>query len=259
MCPRLGTPHTGYAYIPNHFVRLVRLLKNRINRVRHGLRRQISYAQCGEDIIIAYVFEALGVNEIRYLDIGAHHPSYLSNTYLFYTRGHHGVCVEPDGTLLSAFRTQRPRDTLLNIGIAPEEGEADFFVMSTPTLNTFSREEAERVASYGSQRIERVERVRIRPVNTVLAESFAVPPNLLSLDVEGLDMAILQSLDFSACAPDVICVETLSYTEDRSERKLTEIMDFVTAQGYFVYADTYVNSIFVRTDAWRNRGKAGAA
>ena len=240
-------------------MRLVRLLKNRINRVRHGLRRQISYAQCGEDIIIAYVFGALGVDKIRYLDIGAHHPSYLSNTYLFYTQGHQGVCVEPDVTLLPAFRTRRPRDTLLNIGIAPEEGEADFFVMSTPTLNTFSREEAERVASYGSQRIERVERVRIRPVNTVIAESFATLPNLLSLDVEGLDLAILQSLDFSACAPEVICVETLSYTEDRSERKLTEIIDFVTAQGYFVYADTYVNSIFVRTDAWRNRGKAGAA
>lgn len=238
---------------------LVRLLKNRVNRVRHGLRHEVSYAQCGEDLLVQYVFAALGVREIRYLDIGAHHPSYLSNTCLFYLQGHRGVCVEPDATLLPAFRRERPNDTILNVGIAPEQGEAEFFVMSTPTLNTFSRAEAERFASYGKQRIERVEKVSIRNINTVIAENFSTPPNLLSLDVEGLDLAILQSLDFGRNAPTVMCVETLSYTEDRSERKLTEVIEFVQSQGYFVYADTYVNSIFVRTEAWRTRGERGAA
>lgn len=238
---------------------LVRLLKNRVNRVRHGLRYEISYAQCGEDLLIQYVFATLGVREIRYLDIGAHHPSYLSNTCLFYLKGHRGVCVEPDATLLPAFHRERPADKVLNVGVAPEDGESDFFVMSTPTLNTFSRAEAERFASYGKERIERVEKVEIRNINSLIADNFSAPPNLLSLDVEGLDLVILQSLDFGRCAPVVMCIETLSYTEDRSERKLTEVIEFVQAQGYFVYADTHVNSIFVRADAWRERGARGTA
>ena len=233
----------------------LRGLRAGLGRLRHRLREGAleSFAQCGEDLIVHYVLNALGRRDITYLDIGAHHPSYLSNTYFFYLRGHRGVCVEPDATLLAAFRSDRPRDTLLNIGIAPEAGIADFYVLSTPTLNTFSKQEAERFASYGRQRIERVERVPIRNINSVIDEHFTARPDLLSIDVEGLDLAILQSLDFARHGPDVCCVETLSYTEDRSERKLTEVIDFMASRGYFVYADTYVNSIFVRMAAWKAR------
>lgn len=232
--------------------RSLRAVAGRLKRrLAHG--GQTSYAQCGEDLIAAYVFNALGRRRIAYLDIGAHHPTYLSNTYYFYLQGQRGVCIEPDATLLAAFRRVRAGDKLLNVGIGPREGEADFFVLTTPTLNTFSREEAERVASYGNQRIERVEKVRIRDVNAVIRENFDGPPDLLSLDVEGMDLAILRSLDFEHLAPDVCCVETLSYTEDRSERKLDEIIGFMESKDYFVYADTYVNSIFVRRQAWQER------
>jgi FkbM family methyltransferase len=236
----------------------VRSIRAGLSRFRHKLNEanRISYAQCGEDLIIQYVFDALGRHKIRYLDIGAHHPSYLSNTYYFYLRGHRGVCVEPDVSLLQAFHNVRPDDVLLNAGIAPQNGEADFFVMTTPTLNTFSRPEAARFASYGNQKIERVERIAIRNINDVIAENFDAPPDLMSLDVEGLDIDILRSLDFSRYAPDVCCIETLSYTEDKSERKLTEIIDLMLAQDYFVYADTYVNSIFVRRPVWQNRAGA---
>ncbi len=234
----------------------LRWLRNWLTRRRYRLDAvdRVSHAQCGEDLLIQYVFNALGNSRISYLDIGAHHPSYLSNTYYFYLKGHRGVCIEPDATLVPAFAKERPGDRLLNIGIAPTEGIADFYVMSTPTLNTFSREEAERFASYGKQKIERVVPVRIRHINAVMAEEFGGAPNLLSLDVEGLDLPILLSLDFEHHAPDVVCVETLTYTEDRSERKITEIIEFMESRGYFVYADTYVNSIFVRQDKWRARG-----
>ena len=233
----------------------VRTVRNWFARWRYRINAldRMSYAQCGEDLLIQYVFHAMGMRNISYLDIGAHHPTYLSNTYYFYLKGSKGVCVEPDAALLKPFAKERPGDRLLNIGIAPEDGVAEFYVMSTPTLNTFSKAEAERFVSYGNQKIERVERVRLRNINEVMAEQFGRAPDLLSLDVEGLDLPILQSLDFSRYAPDVCCVETLSYTEDRSERKLTEIIDLMLAHDYFVYADTYVNSIFVRRPAWRNR------
>ena len=222
-------------------------------RSRFNALDRMSYAQCGEDLLMQYVFNSLGRRSISYLDVGAHHPTYLSNTYHFYLKGNQGVCVEPDGALLQLFAKERPGDRLLNIGIAPENGVADFYVMSTPTLNTFSRPEAERFASYGMQKIERVEKVRLRNINDVMAENFGRAPDLLSLDVEGLDLSILQSLDFGRYAPDVCCVETLSYTEDRSERKLIDIIDLMLSKDYFVYADTYVNSIFVRRAAWRDR------
>ena len=61
---------------------LSRRLRAATGRLLHRVmpRSQVSYAQCGEDIMIRYVFDALGTIEIRYLDSGAHHPTYLSNT-----------------------------------------------------------------------------------------------------------------------------------------------------------------------------------
>ena len=245
---------------PDTILSLARTFKNQINRFRHAARHSVSFAQCGEDLIIDYCARTLGLREFSYLDIGAHHPSYLSNTYFFYRQGRRGVCVEPDVSLLPPFRRQRPGDVLLNIGVGPEEGAQDFFVMTTPTLNTFSRQEARRYESYGNQRVERVEQVQIRCIDSILAEHFAGAPQLVSLDVEGLDFDILRSLDFARVRPPIICVETLTYAEDGTERKLTEIVEFMRARDYFDYADTYVNTIFVDRTAWSRRpgARAGA-
>lgn len=217
-----------------------------------GSRR--SYAQCGEDLIIDFLFTWLKLPRVRYLDIGAHHPTYLSNTYFFYERGASGVCVEPDAALAGAFSRTRPRDICLNVGIAPTERFADIFHMSTPTLNTFSREHAEQYESYGTQRIESITQVPIRNINKVIEAYFESAPELVSLDVEGLDLAILQSLDYSRHRPAVFCIETLSFTENQSEHKLDEIIDWMKAHDYMVYADTYVNSVFVDNEIWKKRG-----
>lgn len=219
----------------------------------HSENFKISYSQCGEDLILRQLLVVLGIPKVSYLDIGAHHPTYLSNTYLFYENGGNGVCVEPDPSLFAAFSKKRPRDTHLNCGVGIVPGEADFFVMSTSTLNTFSKEEAERYQSYGQQRIMKTIRIKLGTINEIIRHHFEKSPNLVSLDVEGLDYVILQDFDFKKYRPEVFCLETLSYTEDKSERKLTEIIDLMHANGYLTYADTYINTIFVDAAAWNNR------
>lgn len=236
---------------------LVRTVKRQINRFRHAATKKTSYAQCGEDLIVDYAARTLGLAQVRHLDLGAHHPIYLSNTYFFYLQGHRGVCVEADGSLLPAFRQHRPLDTALNAGVGPVDAQMPFYVMSTPTLNTFSRAEAERYASYGRERIERVEQVVVRGVAGLVAEHFPTGLEFVSLDVEGLDLAILEAFDFRCVRPPIFCVETLTYTEDGTERKLGEIAMYMESVGYFAYADTYVNTIFVDREAWARRPARG--
>lgn len=220
----------------------------------HSENFKASYSQCGEDLILQQLFMVLGISKVSYLDIGAHHPTYLSNTFLFYENGGKGVCVEPDPSLFKEFGKKRPRDTHLNCGVGVDAGEADFFLMSTSTLNTFSKEEAERYQSYGQQRILETIRIQLKPINEILEQNFDKCPNLVSLDVEGMDYLILQNFDFKKYRPEAFCLETLSYTEDKSERKLTEIIDLMHENGYLTYADTYINTIFVDNIAWKNRG-----
>jgi FkbM family methyltransferase len=214
---------------------------------------KVSYAQCGEDIIADFVLSTLGIDKVRYLDIGAHDPAYLSNTYYFYRRGGNGVCIEPDPCLSKGFKEMRPRDVCLPVGIGSASGTADLFVMTTPTLNTFSRDEAKRCESYGTERIERVLPVAVKTVNEVIEEHFEDVPHFVSIDVEGLDLAILKSFDFKRYRPQVICVETLIYAEDGRERKLEEVIDVLRANDYLVYADTYINTIAVDQHVWAGR------
>ena len=237
------------------FSKLAGPLVRVLNRYRYDIsdNHKISYSQSGEDLIMYHVFMVLGHKRISYLDLGANHPTRFSNTYLFYRSGGFGVCVEPDPTLQPLFKKWRSKDTLLTCGVGLEECEADFYIMSTNTLNTFSKEEAERYQGYGRQRIEKVIKVPLKPVNRILEHSFDACPNLISLDIEGLDFQILRSMDLDNWRPEVFCIETLTYTEDKTERRLEEIIEYMKDKDYMVYGDTYINTIFVDRKAWQQR------
>jgi len=214
-----------------------------------------AFAQAGEDMIVDFIFRAIGIEHPTYLDIGAHHPQRLSNTQFFYMMGSRGVNVEPDPDLFAEFPKHRPDDVNLNVGIG-EGGPSSlpFHVMSTRTLNTFSKEEAERYAATGLHSIERVIDVPVRDINDVISSHFGGgAPDFLSVDVEGLDVEIVRSLDLSRFRPVVICVETLTFSETREEVKLVEAAEYLGKNGYFSYADTYINTIFVDKLRWRQR------
>jgi len=71
------------------------------------VRPKKSYAQYGEDLIILNFFDKIGVKAGFYLDIGAYHPQFVSNTHLLHKRGWKGVCVDIDDAKLKQFRLLR--------------------------------------------------------------------------------------------------------------------------------------------------------
>jgi hypothetical protein len=76
---------------------------------------------------------------------------------------------------------------------------------------------------------------------------------LISLDAEGFDLEILKSMDFNKYRPQIFCIETLTYTENGTEEKILPIIDFMNQKGYFAYADTYINSIFIDKTIWNKK------
>lgn len=206
---------------------------------------QLSFSQTGEDILSLSLLQSFGINAPSYVDIGANHPIKLSNTYLMYLLGGRGMNIEPDPDAAEVIRRARPKDVTVIAGVAAEEGERDFFIMSTNVANTFIRSEAEELERRDGNRIRRVARVPIRNLMKLLAEHSLVP-DFMSLDVEGMDLEILQSVDWTLCRPKVICVETVDYF---TQKKKTEILEFLTGHGYELHADTFINSIFKDTGA----------
>lgn len=233
-------------------------LKRFIGKCRKGLdiitlKAKPSYSQAGEDMIVEYLFQSLDIQKPTYLEIGTNQPVTSNNTYFFYHKGCKGVCIEPDPEMYRVIKKKRPADTVLNIGIGISDSPAATFYLFPGNLNawsTFSAEEA-KIREAESGLTPKVISIPLKTINEIIAEHFDPCPNFISLDVEGLDLAILQSLDFKRFRPEVICVETITFSITNTEEKLQDTIDFMHVNGYMTYADTHINTIFCRKDLFK--------
>ena len=220
-------------------------------RFKNKLLPHKSYSQSGEDLIVRFIFSVLGISKPSYLDIGAHHPFWLNNTMLFYEEGSNGINIEPDTNMYKSLCKYRPKDLNLNIGISDKKETLNFYIFSSPTLNTFSKEEAFKIAKESQHKIIETKLIHTDTISNLINKYYSNhSPDFLSIDIEGLEMDILSDINFYAFTPTVICVETISFSEERKGVKNHQLINLLTSNGYFVYADTYINTIFVRKSKW---------
>ncbi len=204
-----------------------------------------TYSQAGEDVIAWYFFTTQGIKNPSYLDIGTNNPIYGNNTFLFYKRGSKGVCIEADPSLFPEIKANRARDTCINAGVTFDaRTTADFYVFEEPAHNTLSKEEAEHRQKVSRYKIKEVINIPLININTLIQDNFTGAPNFISIDVEGVDFDILKTLDFTRYRPDILCVETVTFSLDNKEEKMDDIISFMKTKDYIVYADTHINTLF---------------
>ena len=221
-------------------------LRRIVLRFRNGTPYVKSYSQLGEDVIVRYIFRKLGITHPTYIDIGANDPECFNNTALFYSEGSRGINIEPDTKVFKELKFKRKHDTNLNIGVANTDGEADFYVLSDDKMSTFSKEEAEAVVKKSPALSFHITKMPTLTLDTVIAQyAGGVFPDFLSLDVEGLDRMVLESINYEKTAPKIICVETI--------RDPQGIEDFLASKGYIKLSSTFLNGIFCKKELWENR------
>jgi len=238
---------------------MIRILKTLIKKVVFTfIKPQVkvvynSYSQAGEDVVIKFLFDGVGISKPSYLEIGTSDPVEINNTFLFYQNGGRGVLVEASEALINNIKLKRPEDKILNIGVGVDttSTEVDFYIFDEKGLSTFDKEEAEKRDKIGTFKIIKISKVKLKNINTIISENFSSYPDLISIDIEGWDLKVLQSLDFNRYPIPVICVETCVYSETHIKPKDLSIQQFMESIGYFIYADTYINTIFVNSN-WFN-------
>lgn len=187
-----------------------------------------SYAQVGEDLIIERCFKRGFVG--RYLEIGAYHPTRLSNTYRFYKKGWRGIVVEPNPEIKKMFEEVRPHDKFWNIGISDKNQVLNYYQFMIPALNTFSKKDADESVKNG-HKISGILKINTKNINSILKGKI----DFISIDTEGYDEIILRSLDWKTYRPKVVCVET---------DKKNKAGEFLEKIGYKLELKTKYNSIY---------------
>jgi len=205
-----------------------------------------SFAQQGEDLILYNLLHhELKLDMPTYLDIGAGDPVLSNNTYALYCTGSRGVLVEPNPVLVRRLKAVRPGDVVVACGVGLKETtEADYHVIRGRwPLNTFSREDvAELRRQSGEDPVERVIKLPLIQINRLIADLFQYAPDLLSIDIEGMDLAVLRTLDFKAHRPAAICAETKKPWMSHDN---TLIARLLRGKGYVACAGSLYNTIFV--------------
>lgn len=204
-----------------------------------------SFSQQGEDIVLYHLFhDLMKIQTPIYIDIGAADPVEASNTFLLYWTGGHGVLVEPNPMYVETLRRRRPRDIVVPAGVGVTDApEADYYVIrGKPTLNTFSPQEADRLrATMGPDAVETTLKMPLISLNRLIARHLGKAPDLLSIDVEGMDLDILRTLDFAAYRPGAIIAETITMGGSGVN---AEIVQFLLSKGYEVRGGSLVNTVF---------------
>ncbi len=215
----------------------------------HFARRKPTFSQFAEDVALAQLLpEPHGC----YVDIGAFHPKFGSNTYFLWKRGWRGVNVDVDDYKIALFRRFRPSDISLTAGISSEDGERDFYFQEGESYGSMSSFEPEFARTRGERMGRRVgsRKVPVRTLNSLLeeylprgADGNCITVDFLNIDVEGHEYEILKALDFDHFRPRCLCVEI--HAARIAELTESTTFQLLQSRGYELVAWPAPSCIFV--------------
>ena len=234
-----------YKYLP---VRLQLLIQSSwINFYFYALysflisKTQDFYSQTGEDELLRkYLPEAIG----SFVDVGAGQPVRGSNTYYFYKQGWTGTLIDPVDFNLQLTKIFRKRDKFIQNIISSKNTPLKFYEFYPAEYSTIEKDIAESLVNRGTRLISEID---LKPI-TLASLNLACEPidaTLLSIDVEGHDLEVLQSNDWLGFKPRVICVEENIAGNKQSGSK---IANYLVAYRYKFVESTDLTSIYVHSD-----------
>ncbi|MFP4510129.1 MAG: FkbM family methyltransferase [Spirochaetaceae bacterium] len=202
---------------------------------------QQSYAQFGEDRTLhRLIGDSTGV----YVEIGGNNGIEASNTYYFEKLGRRCILVEPIPYMVEQIRANRRCD-VVEAAADRQSGTAEFLVArGGETLSTLDNENRVRSRVDEHPDLERIS-VRTETLDRILEEAGLVSGrdqiDLLSIDVEGNELRVIEGFTVMKWAPRVIILEDNSFGRDHS------VQAYLAQAGYTRFMVTGVNHWYVRT------------
>jgi len=164
------------------------------------LSKKIFYSNWGLDMLADDFFKKK--NDGVFIDIGCHHPFLNNNTYRLYKRGWVGINIDLDFNTIDLFNFFRKKDLNIQAAVSDKEEERNlFFFHNRSAVNTLSIES-------GSNAKE-IKKINTKSLNSIIENSIFKNKkiNLISIDVEGFEMNVLNGFDINKYKPDLVILE----------------------------------------------------
>jgi len=199
------------------------------------------YSQFGEDIILREILKK-ETSSGFYVDVGCFHPKKFSNTYMLFKRGWSGINIDMEEDKISLFNMARPKDFNVLSPISDIEEEVTLYRYSKFGLGSTIDK---KIASETNDQIYDRTVIKTKTLNDVINSSPYKDSQIdvLSIDVEGVDLKVLKSLNIKKYSPKVIIIEDHhNKIEDILE---TDTFKFLVKNSYTLRSWTFYSLIFV--------------
>jgi FkbM family methyltransferase len=202
-----------------------------------------SFSQFGEDMIVDQLFSP--EHKGYYVDIGAHRPTQSSNTYFFYRKGWRGINIDAMPGSMKLFNVVRPRDINIEAAISDKNEELTFYMFNRPLQNGFFNDDSSvpkneglRIVSKRKILTSRLDKILDKHVPT----GFQI--DLMSVDVEGLDLSVLKSNDWLKYKPNVILIEVWEFQIAKLHDY--EVHKFLQSHNYSFYSRSVHTLVYTK-------------
>ena len=182
----------------------------------------------GEDLIIKRYFESL--EKGFYVDVGAYHPFYWSNTYLLYKKKWEGINIDLTPLSIDVFNYARSGDYNFNLAITNKKKKF---------INYYSRREMNTLATTSKEFAKtsflkgcNVSKVKCSTLNNVISKTKFKNRQIdfLNIDTENTELEVLKSLNFRNYRPKLICIEI--HHRNKKELKSNHVYNFLLKKKY---------------------------
>jgi len=166
-----------------------------------------SFAQNREDVI-AWDYFARKTDGF-FVEVGANHPTELSQTWFLEQRGWKGILVEPLPACCERLRAVRKNSAVCQAaaGAPNQVGEATLNVAASDAWSHLGE------ANQSLPVAARI-KVAVRTLESILEEYRAPRVDLLSIDTEGMELKVLLGLDLPRRQPALVVLEDHMETLD---------------------------------------------
>ncbi|MCX4339232.1 MAG: FkbM family methyltransferase [Lachnospiraceae bacterium] len=181
------------------------------------------HSQDGEEVFLRELF--WDKKDGFYVDVGAHHPFRFSNTQWAYENGWRGINIEPDIANFELFREFREEDININCGISDVETQLEYYIFKESALNTFCAEEVK-----NKEDIMNIRKIPVRRLDTIFREHGITNIDYMDIDVEGMEMNVLNSINWDDVLIGCILVEQRGMT--LVDVLSSEVCKYLKEKGY---------------------------
>lgn len=202
------------------------------------------YSQLGQDKFIDEFFK--NKENGVFIDVGAHDGETGSNTlFLEEKRNWKGICIEPGIEEFSNLVKKR-NCIKINACISNYEGFSEFTYIQgysnmlsglTESYNQHHKNRISQEINHYGGNVQKI-LMQVLTLQSLIEKYSLYEIDYCSIDTEGSELNILQSIDFEKSKIKVFSVEN-NYQDDR-------IFDFMKSKGYILYAKLQWDDIYVK-------------